>query len=106
MSARVSRVRFSSQQKNKSLSMASIDDHTTLASSSVDSRSFHRRKQQVEAKVTVYDCAALMPYSKRLAEAYILPHSPEAVNMTVHDMCKFNAQVCFSFSHFLKTTHR
>ncbi len=96
MSGRVSRVRFSSQQKNKAsaiLGVGSID--TELSNSSVDTRSnsFHRRKQQMEAKVTVYDCASLMPYSKRLAEAYILPHSPQAANMTPHIMCKFNAQV-------------
>jgi hypothetical protein len=92
MSARVSRVRFSSQQKNKSLNNANGEDHTTLVGS-LDSRpSFHRRKQ-LEAKVTVYDCAALMPYSRELAEAYILPHSPEAGTMTVQEMCQFNAQV-------------
>ena len=88
----MSRVRFAS--KNKSLSSgANLEDHPTLQSLH-DSRHFPRRKQ-LEAKVTVYDCAALMPYSKLLAEAYILPFSPEATDMTVQDMCQYNAQVGF-----------
>ncbi len=43
--------------------------------------------------MTVYDCAALMPYSRRLAAAYILPLSREARHMTLQDMCQYNAQV-------------
>jgi len=47
----------------------------------------------MEAKVTIYNCASLMPYCRRLAEKYIVPYSPVAANFSTNQICSYNAQV-------------
>ena len=54
---------------------------------------YHKQRRQLEAKVTVYDCTALMSYSRPLALKLIVPSSAEAAGLSLSQVCSYNAQV-------------
>ena len=93
--SRVPRVRFTTQ---KSRNLSTSSDEPVLTSNSEKRRKSgsaysSKSKRHVEAKVTVYNCSALMPYSRRLAESYLVPCSPGARNLSQTQICAYNAKV-------------
>jgi len=98
LKSRVSRVRFNTM-KTRNISISSQDDsqsshHGTLEKRKKSTSSHHKAKRHHEAKVTVYDCSALMAYSKPLAVKFIVPASMEAQNLSLSQICTYNAKVC------------
>lgn len=92
LQARVSRVRFSSQ-KSRTLSSSSDDNLWNTADKRNKLSVLSRSKKLAEAKVTVYNCSALLPYCKKLASKYLVPCSPGALNLSTFQICEHNAQV-------------
>jgi len=92
--ARVSRVRFSTT-KSRNLSTSSdepISVGTLEKRKKSPSSSSTKTKRNLEAKVTVYDCSALMPYCKKLAARYLVPCSFPAAALTASQICVHNAK--------------
>ena len=103
--ARVSRVRFSTQ-KSRNLSVSSADDllfstnHEKRKKSSIVGVRSRRQAETKMTKLTIYNCSALMPYSKVLAEKYMLPASPQASQLSLSQICSYNAQVRHKFIYY------
>jgi len=90
--ARVPRVRFSTQKSRISVTSISSEDFIKPERKASTNSQKDPSKPNM-GTVTIYSCSSLLPYSKTLANTYLLPGSHLSSTHSISDICSHNAMM-------------